>query len=352
MTIIGPIVVILIGALIVLPQTFFTVDETQLAIVTEFGEFQRSYTTPGLRTKTPFAQQVTRFDKRLLRVETEPASVLTGDKRNLVIDAYARYRIVEPLLFFQRLRDETSAGARVVDIVESELRREVALDLQEEVIGPKRAEIMDRITQATNLFEVDGQRALGLSGSLRAEGLTIRIITPESGTAARGRPPTAEELAELERQRAPATLGGVKVSYYVPLGQELGIVIVDVRIKRADFPVNIASSIYARMRAERERIASGLRAEGAQRDAEVRAEVDRDVEVLLETAQGESAKLRGEAEEEAIRILADSLEEDPEFYAFRRSLEAYKLSLQGDTTIVLDADSELFKYLQDPSAGR
>ena len=149
-----------VGALIVLPQTFFTVDETQVAIVTEFGAFKDAFTTPGLRVKQPFTQQVRRFDKRLQRVEAPAASVLTADKRNLVIDAYARYRIVDPLRFFQSLQDERGADARVGDIVASELRREVALDLQEEVIGPKRQEIMRRITDATNLFEIKRTEAL------------------------------------------------------------------------------------------------------------------------------------------------------------------------------------------------
>ncbi len=348
--IIGPIVVLIIGALIVLPNTLFTVDETQVAIVTEFGAFKQAYTTPGLRVKQPFVQQVTRFERRLLRVEAPPASVLTSDKRNLVIDAYARYRIIDPILFFRALRDERAADSRVGDIVNSELRREVALDLQEEVIGPQREGIMRRITDATNLVEVDRAEALAPSGGFLPI-VSIQIARQTEGAATeRGRGPTAIELAALVREASPKELTGNKVTYSVPLVNRLGLEIVDVRIKRADFPPDIASSIYARMRAERERIASGLRAEGSQRDAEIRAEVDRDVRVLLQTAEGTSALLRGEAEQQSIRILAEALGQDPEFYSFRRSLEAYKNSLKGDTTIVLDANSDLFKYLQDPSA--
>jgi membrane protease subunit HflC len=347
--IIAPLIVIIIGALIVLPQTFFTVDETQVAIVTQFGEFKRQYRTPGLRTKTPFAESVTKFDKRLLRVEAPPASVLTSDKRNLVIDAYARYRIADPLIFFQSLTDERRADSRVGDIVASELRREVAQDLQEEVIGPKREEIMRRVTLASNLFEIDRDAALALPGGLRNGDLTIRVTAEEDGVTTRGRPATQEEIAALEKEAAPEMLGPQGVAYFVPLKNEQGIEIVDVRIKRADFPPDIASSVYARMRAERERIASGLRAEGSQRDAEIRAEVDRDVRILLQDAEGTSAQLRGEAEQQAITVLAEALEEDPEFYEFRRSLEAYKAALAGDTTIFLDPQSDLFKYLQDPS---
>jgi membrane protease subunit HflC len=340
-----------IGALIVLPQAFYTVDETQVAIVTEFGAFRDAFTTPGLRVKQPFTQQVRRFDKRLQRVEAPAASVLTADKRNLVIDAYARYHIVDPLRFFQSLQDERGADARVGDIVASELRREVALDLQEEVIGSKRQEIMRRITDATNLFEIKRSEALKLPGGLRDPDLTISILSDPALPAIRGRGPVEQEIAALEREAVPASLAGTKIIFLVPISTTLGIEIVDVRIKRADFPPDIASSVFARMRAERERIASGLRAQGSQRDAEIRAEVDRDVRVLLQGAEGTSARVRGEAEREAIDILAQALEQDPEFYAFRRSLEAYKASLKSDTTIVLSPDSDLLKYLQDPKGG-
>ena len=121
------------------------------------------------------------------------------------------------------------------------------------------------------------------------------------------------------------------------------------RIKRADFPPDIETSVFARMEAERERIASGLRAEGSQRDAEIRADVDRRVQIILETAQGTSALLIGEAEEQAISILATSLEKDPEFYDFRRSLEAYRKIIDSPTTLILDPNSDLLKYLQSAS---
>ena len=127
-----------------------------------------------------------------------------------------------------------------------------------------------------------------------------------------------------------------------------GIEIVDVRIKRADFPTEIEQSVFARMRAERARIAEGLRAEGTQRDREIRAEVDRDVQIILESANGTAAQLRGEAEEEAIKILAEALELAPEFYEFRRSLETYEKVLDDKALIVLESDSDLFKYLQQP----
>lgn len=342
------VIVVVIAVAILLPQTLFTVDETELAIVTRFGAFQRDYRTPGLYVKQPFVENVVKMDSRLLRVDSPPASLLTSDKRNLVIDSYARYRITDPLLFFQRLRTEGEANLRVQDIVGTQLRREVALDTQSEVISETREQVMRRVADASNRSEITGPRALELSNNnLRAPGITV-LITPAvgDGTDRRGMFATVEQIAELQSMGAPSTLEGNTVSYYRPLRDELGIDIVDVRIKRADFPSTIEDSVYARMRAERAEIASGLRASGTQRDREIRAEVDRDVQIILEQANGTSAQLRGEAEEEAIRILAEALEQNPEFYAFRRSLEAYGNIIDDQTLVVLESDSPLFRYLQ------
>ncbi len=346
------IVILVIAAFILVPQILFTIDETQLAIVTRFGAFQRDYRSPGLYVKQPFVETVVKMDSRLLRVDAQPASLLTSDKRNLVIDAYARYRIVDPLKFFQRLRTETEAVSRVSDIVNSQLRREVALDTQSEVISETREEVMGRVAEASNRSEITRQQALELfNNNLRDPRLTV-MVTDEAaeGAIARARRATIEELDALERETRPEIIGNGSVAYFRPLADELGIEIVDVRIKRADFPTEIEASVFARMRAERARIAEGLRAEGTQRDREIRAEVDRDVQIILETANGTAARLRGEAEEEAIKILAEALEQAPEFYEFRRSLETYEKIVDGQSLIVLESDSDLFKYLQQSTA--
>jgi membrane protease subunit HflC len=347
-----PIVIIVIAALVVLPQIFFTVDETQLAIVTRFGEFRQAYTTPGLRTKTPFIDSVTKFDKRLLRADAPSASLLTADKRNLVIDSYARYKIIDPLLFYQRLGSELDAASRVAAIVNSQVRSEVALDLQTDIISETREEVMKRVTIASNRSEIERSEAEAFTNGLRNPEVTI-LLTPiqqDPNNPQRPRAPTSSELELLINSPNPPELEGLKVTYFQPQIRELGIEIVDVRIKGADFPPDIASSVYDRMKAERERIASGLRAEGEQRDAEIRADVDRQVEVTMETANGRAAILRGEGEGEAIKILAEALQQDPEFYEFRRTLEAYAIALDSKTTLLLDANSDFFKFLQDPFA--
>ena len=337
-------VIIVIALLVVIPQTLYVVDQTQIAIVTRFGEYQKTSSNPGLKFKTPFAEQVTKFDNRLLRVDAAPASILTADKRNLVIDSYARYRIVDPLQFYKSLRNEIGASSRVGDIVNAQLRQEVALDLQEEVISEKREDIMHRVTDASNRIEISREDVIKTYGSI--DNSAIEIFIDESLTdRERGRRASQNEIALLLSNPVPEALAGFTITYTTDIKDIYGINIVDVRIKRADFPPDIETSVFQRMEAERERIASGLRAEGSQKDAEIRADVDKQVNIILESAQGTSAKLYGEAEEQAINILANALERDPEFYEFRRTLEAYEKFLDSETTIILDPNSDLLKFL-------
>ena len=285
MKIIAAILVIgVVLALVIGPQAFFVVDETQLAIVTRFGEPRQQITTPGLKFKTPFVDSVTYFDKRLLVFDAPPDSLLTKDKKRLVIDVYARGRIVDPLKFFRTVRTENQAASRVIDIISSELRREIANDNQSEIIVTSREQIM----------------------------LNVRIAS-------------------------------------IPKLLEFGIELVDVRMKRADFPPEIADSIYGRMQAERKRIADRERAEGAQQDLVIRAAVDREATIITAEANRDAAILRGEGEAKAIAIFASALERDPEFYTFQRTLEAYRVFLTTNTTVVLPANSDLFQFLLSPN---
>ena len=346
------LVIIVVAAFILIPQALFTVDETQLAIVTRFGAFQRDYRSPGLYVKQPFVETVVKMDSRLLRVDAQPASLLTSDKRNLVIDAYARYRIIDPLKFFQRLRTESEAVSRVSDIVNSQLRREVALDTQSEVISETREQVMRRVANASNRSEITRDQAFELfNRNLRDPRLTVIVTeqTPE-GVAARGRPATIEELDALEREARPELLGDASVNYFQPLVDELGIEIVDVRIKRADFPTEIEQSVFARMRAERARIAEGLRAEGTQRDREIRASVDRDVQIILETANGTAAGCAVRQSKKRSPSSPKLWKRRPEFYEFRRSLETYEKIIDGQSLVVLEIDSETLQIPPVPPA--
>ena len=281
------LITLLVLSAIVLPQVLVVVDETELAIVTRLGDPQRSIRRAGLYLKAPLVDSVTKFEKRLLIFDAPAESLLTSDKKRLVIDVYARGRIIDPLLFFQTVRNVTQARSRVIDIVASELRREIASDEQVEIIKTKREQIENDVRDAVR-----------------------------------------------------------------PLIAELGIDVVDVRIKRADFPQAIAGSVYERMKAERKRIADRERAQGAEADLQKRAEVDREAIEIRSEAQKQADIIRGEAEAESIAIYAAALEQDPEFYRFLRSLDAYAEFLGDNATVVLPAGSDLFDFLQSPAITR
>ena len=281
------LITLLVLSAIILPQVMVVVDETELAIITRLGDPQRSIRSPGLYLKAPLVDSVTKFERRLLIFDAPAESLLTSDKKRLIIDVYARGRVTDPLLFFQTVRSVTQARSRVIDIVASELRREIAQDLQLDIIKTKREQIENAVRDAVR-----------------------------------------------------------------PLINELGIDVVDVRIKRADFPQAIAGSIYERMKAERKRIADRERAEGAEADLQKRAQVDREAVEIRSEARKQADIIRGEAEAESIAIFAEALEQDPEFYSFLRSLDAYAQFLGDNTTVVLPAGSDLFKFLQSPLLSR
>jgi membrane protease subunit HflC len=278
-------VVLVILAGILGPQSLFSVDETQVAIVTRFGDVKQSITEPGLHAKTPFVDTVTYFEKRRTLFDANPDALITADKKRLVIDAYAIGRITDPLLFRQTVQTSQRAVTRGNDIVASELRRQIASYEQIDIIRNNREQIMEQVREAVE-----------------------------------------------------------------PKLQEFGIETVDVRVKRADFPNEIATAVYARMQAERKRIADAERAEGAKQDLEIRSNVDRQATIIRAEAERDANILRGEGEAEAVTIFASALERDPEFYRFQRSLEAYRNFLTQNATVVLPADSDLFAFLQSPGA--
>tara|TARA_B100000686_G_scaffold354776_1_gene467132 strand:- start:5246 stop:6121 length:876 start_codon:yes stop_codon:yes gene_type:complete len=277
------IAIIVLGAIFI-PQAFFVVDETNMAIVTRFGEPLRSVKTPGLNIKAPFVDQTRYFDKRLLLFDAPPDdTLLTKDKKRLVIDIYARGKITDPFRFYRTLNSESQAQSRVIAIISSELREEIAKDTQAEIIRTSRSKIMNNVRDAV-----------------------------------------APQLSEF------------------------GIVIIDVRMKRADFPPEISESIYERMRAERKRIADRERAEGAQQDAEIRSSVDRQTAIIRAEAERDANIVRGAGEAESISIFAEAVGQSPDFYKFQRSLEAYSASLKENSTLVIPAESDLFEFLQSP----
>ena len=304
--IIGIIVII---ALVVLRQSLYVVDVTEQVIILRFGEVVNTLTDPGLNVKLPFVDTVVRMDKRILRIDAPPVSMPDQDKENLVIDIYARYRIIDPVQFRKTLQTEANARSRLGDIVTSTLRDRVALRDRTDIIGAKP----------------------------QVDDLGVPVVDDEGLPLVEGQETRTEILNEVLMAVRDTTRG-----------DNFGINMIDVRIKRADFPEAVTNSIYTRMRAERNRIAAGFRAEGEEEDRKIRAATDRQRDVILAEAERDSSRIRGEGEADAISILADALNQNPELFAFLRSLEAYQRIIQSQDTIILSSDAPLFNYLAGP----
>ena len=261
-------------------STVFSVHETQQALVLQFGNPIKTVQDSGLNFKTPFVQNVQFMEKRILDFDAPPVEAVAADKKRIVVDAYARFRINDPLKFYQTVNNEVTARNRMAPIVNSSIRN---------VIGRVKLEVM-------------------LSGE---------------------RNKLMHEIRDLVNDEA----------------AKLGIEIVDVRIKRADLPEANSQAVYDLMRAERKRIATEIRAEGAERSQKITATADRERTVLLAVAQKQSEITRGEGDAQRNNVFANAFKKDPEFFAFYRSLQAYRTALQsGDTTMVLSPNSDFFNY--------
>ncbi len=260
--------------------TLFTVLQTQQALVLEFGKPKRLITTPGLNYKIPFIQNVEFFDKRLLDLDTPPQEVIAADQKRLVVDTFARWRITDPLLFFQAVVNESRARSRLGALLDASLRRVLGAASFEAVVRDEREELMKEITTQIN-------------------------------------------------EKA----------------QAFGITVADVRIKRADLPEANSQAIYRRMQTERQREAAEIRAQGEEASRRIRADADRQVTVLKAEATGESERTRGTGDAERNRVFAEAFGQDPDFFAFYRSMQAYEASLRGaNTRLVLSPSSQFFQY--------
>lgn len=278
----GLIAVVVLVALVLLgSQSFFVVHQTRSALVIQLGDPLGTVYGPGLHFKLPFIQRVVYFDARILDYDARPAEALTSDKKTIVLDNYARWRIADPLLFYRSLRDTSAAQSRLDTVVRSQLRAQVGTHTLTEVVSSKRSQIMDKVT------------------------------------------------SEASKHM-----------------QELGVEVVDVRIRRTDLPAENQRAIFGRMRAERERQAKQYRSEGTEEATKIRSEADKGRALLLADANRAGQVLKGEGDAEAARIFAEAFSQSPEFFEFQRGLEAARKSLQGNTRIVLDSDSPILNMLK------
>ncbi len=295
-------------ALILVSGATYVVGETQQVIITQFGEpIGSPVTSPGLHFKVPLVQTANYFEKRFLEWDGSPNQMPTKDKRFIWVDMYARWRITDPLKFFQRLRDERGAQSRLDDILDGETRNAVAsYDLIELVRSSNRP-----------------------ADSVPIESEEERTVLEE---ISKGRRAIAAGILEAARVR---TL-------------DLGIEVLDIRLKRINYVDEVQKDVFARMIAERQRIAERFRSEGQGEAARIQGERQRDLQRIRSEAYRASQELRGKADAEATAIYADAYGRDAEFYAFLKSLETYERTVDGRTFFVLETDSDLLKYLRAP----
>ncbi|PKB63854.1 MAG: HflC protein [SAR202 cluster bacterium Io17-Chloro-G2] len=305
--------VIFVIALILVNTGLYVVDEREQVIITRFGEVQAVSRTSGLYVKLPFVDTATSYDRRVLRIDAPPERMLDRDINILEIDAYARYQIIDPVQFRKTLQSEENARRVLGQRINAALRAEVAERSREQIIGGDVE------------LDAEGNPVTDDEGNSQVSATENRaIMLSEVRTAIRD---------ELDAEP-----------------ESFGIVMLDVRIKRADFPGEVSGRVFERMRSDREKIGRKLRAEGEEESRRRRARADRTVEVILAEADQQANRLRGEGEAEAIKILAEALDEDPEFFAFQRSLEAYRSVFNQQTTVILSSEADIFKFLQGPGA--
>jgi membrane protease subunit HflC len=285
-----------VGVLIVLGNTFFTVDQREAAIVLRFGEPVRVIHAPGqggagLNVKTPFLERAVIFDRRNLGLEADQEEVIAADQERLVVDAFLRYRISDPLQYYRTLHDDHTAVGRLEPLVNSALRQVLGSATSNDIISGRRAELM------------------------------------------------AQTRADVARRAAAG---------------RFGIQVIDLRIKRADLPASNQAAVFRRMQTARQQQAAQIRAVGEQKKREIIAGADKEVAITLATATEEAEKTRGQGDAQRTRIFAESFGRNPAFAAFYRSLQAYDEALEGgDTTMVLTPNSGFLRYFgQGPARGR
>jgi membrane protease subunit HflC len=295
------------AAAIVIGNSLYVVREDKQVIITQFGRpVGDPVTASGLHFKIPFIQKVNQFEKRWLAWDGDANQMPTRDKRFIWVDTFARWRIQDPLLFFQRVRDERGAQTRLDDILDGETRKAVA---------------------NVNLIEV-------VRSSNREFAISADMIAGEEAKAA--------EKIEIGRD----SIVGEILESASPKTAEFGIELVDVRFKRINYVEEVRRSVYERMISERQKIRDRLRSEGQGRSAEIRGTKERELKRINSEAYRDAQKIRGGADSTATKIYADAFGRDAEFYSYLRTLESYRATINEDETLVLSTDGEFYKFIK------
>ncbi|MBI2833227.1 MAG: protease modulator HflC [Acidobacteria bacterium] len=295
----------LVLLVVVVASTFYTIDETEQVIITQFGEpVGPPRTSPGLHVKIPFIQVVHSFDKRWLEWSGAPEQIPTRDKKYIWVDTYCRWRISDPLTFYQRVRDERGAQSRLDDIVDGETRNVIANhDLIEVVRSSNRA------FAQTEESTLEGREAEA----------RIRV----------GRAKITHQILEKSRR--------ITASY--------GIELVDVELKRIGYVAEVQQKVYERMISERKRIAERSRSEGLGKSAEIRGQKERELKGIESEAYRRAQEVMGRADGESAAIYADAYSRNAEFYEFLKTMEAYRKAIASDSLFILSTEGDFFKYL-------
>jgi modulator of FtsH protease HflC len=285
---IGLLLAGVLAGIVLASMALFTVDQRERAIVFQLGEVKEVITTPGLHFKWPLIQNVRYFDARILTLDTpDTERYITSEKKNLLVDTFVKWKINDARQYYISVGDEAQAQTRISQTVNATLREEFGKHTVQEVISKDRDEIM-----------------------------------------------------KIVRERANQD------------ANKIGVEIVDVRLKRVDLPQEVSESVYKRMDAERKSVANQLRSEGSSEAERIRAEADKEREVIIANAYKEAQRVKGEGDAKAAAIYAQAFGQNPEFYAFYRSLEAYRSSFKNRSDVlVLEPNSEFFKYLKGPGKG-
>lgn len=305
----GVIIIILVIALILVYNAAYIIDETEQVIITQFGRITgEPKTTPGLRFKIPFIQQANVFNKNLLDWDGDPGQIPTLDKTFIWVDTFARWKIVEPIKFFQTVNNRFNAIGKLNDIIDPAVRNYIT-----------SYSLIEAIRKSNKELGID---EIGL-----------------------------EDVKKDQRASYSITFGREKITKGImeqaqPKLAQFGIELVDVKIKRINYVESVRKSVYDRMIAERNQIAEKFRSEGRGEARKIIGEKERDLKKIISEAYKVAQQIKGKADAEAITIYAKAYGVDPEFYSFTRTLEIYKEALDDKNTLILSTDSEFLKYLK------
>lgn len=299
-------IIITIVGLLALNSTVYTVDEVNQVVITELGRPIKIVKEPGLYIKKPFIQKVNKFEDRLLEYDAAPRRCVTKDKKYVLLDNYARWRIVDPLLFMKTVRNETGATARLDDIIYSVVREEVGKYNMMEIIRTSSREII-----STELAWEKGRAKEEIEKIRAGREKIMRDVTEKSNS----------------------------------LTRQYGIETVDVRIKRVDLPKANTDAVFARMKAERNRISNRYLSEGEGEKAKILGEMEKELAQIKSEAYRKAQEIKGEADAKATAIYAQAYQQDPDFFNFLKTLETYRETLTRKTLVVVPLESKFFKYL-------